>query len=695
MWNRTGVKSTALERAQAQLSGRRVFNKSNDGSRDDLQEYIDALTKKTNALHLRHTYEDLDDISSDDRESVSNNGATDAIEGQPMLKGLSERPRGGEGSRFLKKATPHPMTSSQSPMLSKTGAHKEELKSAASSLRGSHSAALCRLALIEDRFRNRFQAREGRDTDPPPPEATPPSAQSSGELSMKGSRFLKKRSTPITQQQSPEPNKTYRPTAAQLRSSGKGISLDSDEEDMKKLLGGTLESSDESLLKEHRLPSQESPQLVKKSFMKSNQRLTPAHSPFAGQKTPSRTKNRSPSPPSRGSPRHSGIRAHLLRSPSYSLRSVSMALSPTPTPPNIPSPGRTMTPRAKFLRPSLSSVSMHSEVKSLDELFPDAPTSDNTISERSETSDAFKINILSLDNLVPETSGAVEASVEKQKKNTADSLKKTERPSDGLNVVLVEDLLSEEEIQSADDKVEYESDFESEIQTEPDQSMSEISEHLGHREKDASRASEQQDEVSERTHGPSPEERRSRTERSVSYSSHSESNRSNASFSGSRRGSYSRSSASDSLSDTITSFHEKCKPSVKEAAVQTQTEGLSYTWSSGLAALGPSIGMSHVDPTPIASHVISAEAVEALTAYSPAVFALNDMLRQQLALTKQIMEVSRHLHTSLLESLGPANYRYTTLEDTREYIQSHKSPKLTVEEALEEVLQEMKEYHYI
>ncbi|KAG9350686.1 hypothetical protein JZ751_024575 [Albula glossodonta] len=371
-----------------------------------------------------------------------------------------------------------------------------------------------------------------------------------------------------------------------------------------------------------------------------------------------------------------------------------MALSPTPTPPNIPSPGRTMTPRAKFLRPSLSSFSMHSEVKSLDELFPDAPPSDNTISERSETSDAFKINILSLDDLVPETSEAVEASVEKQEKSTADSVKKTEHPSDGLNVVLVEDLLSEEEIQSADDKVEYESDFESEIQTEPDQSMSEISEHLGHREKDASRVSEQQD-VSERTHGPSPEERLSRTERSVSYSSHSESSRSNGSFSGSRRGSYSRLSASNSLSDTITSFHEKRKPSVKEAAVQTQTEGLSYTWSSGLAALGPSIGMSHVDPTPIASHVISAEAVEALSAYSPAVFALNDMLRQQLALTKQIMEVSRHLHTSLLESLGPANYRYTTLEDTREYIKSHKSPKLTVEEALEEVLQEMKEYHYI
>ncbi|KAG7264178.1 hypothetical protein CRUP_009732 [Coryphaenoides rupestris] len=133
----------------------------------------------------------------------------------------------------------------------------------------------------------------------------------------------------------------------------------------------------------------------------------------------------------------------------------------------------------------------------------------------------------------------------------------------------------------------------------------------------------------------------------------------------------------------------------REAATQTQRDPLSYAWSAGMAVLGPTVGMGSVDPTPVATHTVGAEALEALTAYSPAVFALNDMLRQQLGMTRQFVQASRRLHHSAVQGLGSADHTYTTLEDTKQFIRKHRPPKLTMEQALEEVLQEMRDYHYI
>ncbi|KAH3697406.1 hypothetical protein DPMN_084907 [Dreissena polymorpha] len=120
------------------------------------------------------------------------------------------------------------------------------------------------------------------------------------------------------------------------------------------------------------------------------------------------------------------------------------------------------------------------------------------------------------------------------------------------------------------------------------------------------------------------------------------------------------------------------------AGVQTPIDGLLYSWNpagTGMAFSGLPYGLHFVDPTPIASHVVSADALEAMTAYSPAMLALHDMLKSQLELTREFISMQRHLKEQTLASFTP-QYQYTTLEDTRKFIAANKKKKLSFKEAL-------------
>nr|XP_008247552.2 uncharacterized protein C19orf44 homolog [Oryctolagus cuniculus] len=130
---------------------------------------------------------------------------------------------------------------------------------------------------------------------------------------------------------------------------------------------------------------------------------------------------------------------------------------------------------------------------------------------------------------------------------------------------------------------------------------------------------------------------------------------------------------------------------VKETAVQTLDPALACPWAAaaGMATIGPALGGAYVDPAPIASHIVSADVLEALTAQRPAALALDELLRQQLSLTRNFVEASRHLHATLLQSLDGHSFHYHTLEEVKEYIRRHRPARLTMEDALQEVREEL------
>ncbi|KAF3835643.1 hypothetical protein F7725_028201 [Dissostichus mawsoni] len=371
MWKRGG-RSSALDRAQALLSAKRSGGGAAGSVRGSAEsQHSDAVGGSVKARSSSpHTHALLSDVS--DLSSVSSapepgvdtllgSAAASQGEGPPTQDLRPQIPVGGGGSRFLKKAPPPAIHSSQSP-------------------RGSQAAALSKLAQIESRVRSRMQVQDHGPAESvtsnmgaaSPSQEAPVrlSAQSSSEQSRGGKHFLKNKTAGAAG--SPDVGVRSRSRAAEFagpaagldRKPVRGVSLESDEEDMRKLLGESLDSEDHSSLAPVRASSLRT---ADKMLSRSSQRVrSPSPPPYVSPSSSSLPEPPSPaSPPRRGSPFRFTGQAQAQFSPSL--------LSPPPSPHRGGSPPR-----------SLSSISGRGEVLSLEELFSEDPHSEMSASKQRE-----------------------------------------------------------------------------------------------------------------------------------------------------------------------------------------------------------------------------------------------------------------------------------------------------------------------
>lgn len=161
----------------------------------------------------------------------------------------------GGGSRFLKKTSKNATEDRQSSAPSGTPAEMDDLKFIPQS--SSQSTALSRSALIENRIQNQKSKGDGPSdhSDLSEPQETRLSVQSSSDLSMTGTRFLKK---PLS---APQEERVPERTVGLNEYKVRRVSLDSDEQDMRRLLGDSFSLSESSLQNAARKTS---PQPVKK-----------------------------------------------------------------------------------------------------------------------------------------------------------------------------------------------------------------------------------------------------------------------------------------------------------------------------------------------------------------------------------------------------------------------------------------------
>ncbi|XP_074019702.1 uncharacterized protein C19orf44 homolog [Numenius arquata] len=537
------------------------------------------------------------------------------------------------------------------------------------------SSALRKVAQLESKIMNRKKQMELQTTDlgQKALDEESLSSSSSHERSARGKKYLKNSATAsgnvtLSNACSREEERIQSPKKNVVVKQQLG--LDSDEEEMKGLTESSLELSSGN--KNWRVVASDSKRGGKSKTPVSSGMPPPSHkeisptevskkSHFHSKDSEKNVFGRVNSPMPSAASRNLSVR-HNTRS-----QSLSSSMKDDTVKVTLPRKGNTKQSQISF-------DSDRSEIKSLDKLFSKA---DDAEDSTSSSSNDFRLNILSLDDLAPNITS--EAADFKQNGTDIQITQESNR-NPKKDSLLVEKDQTSVKMTSAVTGV---SDA-SEGDTEKTVTEAEISEHLSGVSADFPRHKQDyldHDETTLNSEYSEDFERSLSTTDGQSGSKMPEEYSESCTYSGKH---------SPSASSPLFSRERRDQAqgvTVRETAVQTVDPPFTYSWAktNTSAVLDPPVGNSYIDPIPIASHVISTDAVEALTAYSPSVLVLNAMLKQHLMLTQQFVENIHHLHFSLVESLEQERFHYHTLEEAKEYIKNHKSPPLTIEQAREEI----------
>ncbi|XP_008934236.1 PREDICTED: uncharacterized protein C19orf44 homolog, partial [Merops nubicus] len=525
------------------------------------------------------------------------------------------------------------------------------------------SSALSKVAQLESKFINRKKQLELQNitSGQKPLEEESFSSAYSHEHSAKGKKYLKNRAT-ASGNRAPSNACSQEEESIQNPQNKVMVKhqlvLDSDEEELREMMEHSLEFSSGN--EDSKWGAKSKAPILAGVPRPSHKAMSPTEAPKASSfHSKDSRKNyfggvTSPTP----SPAHrnSSVR-HNMGSPSLSSFMKDNAVK-------VPLPGRGNT---KLSEASLESD--RSEIKSLDELFSKAADDKDSISS---SSNDFRLNIRSLDDLAPDISS--EAAELKQRGMDVLIPQESNR-NPNQDALLVEkdqtSLKTTRAVTGVNDA--------SEGDTEKTVTEAEISEHLSGVSAAASR--HRQDSLDH-------DERTVNSEYSEDFeSSLPTSSRESVWKRSEECWESCRSSGRHWSAAAAAPRGRAPQVPLTEAATQTgdPPPACSCSKTNASAVPDPPTGNWYIDPVPITSHIINRDAVEAWTTYSPSALVLNTMLKQHLMLTQQFVENIHHLHLSLVESLENEKFHYHTLEEAKEYIKNHRSPPLTMEQAREEV----------